>query len=205
MVVLAVAGMAMFLGSCAEPADRVSAEPADRVNMSVPVAPALSMPCRAGMLGAIAVASIDGGQETNLVWRSEVGNDGFRGALVESLRNNGLLAEGMAPSLILHAHLIELRRPPSGLRITVSAKVDYEIVDALNGHPARSRTVESEYTAAFEDAFSADERIRFASEGAIRENIRNLLEWLCHGGPRVPGEVGEDARSSADGGLSAAC
>ena len=64
-------------------------------------------------------------------------NEDFQSALMDSLRNNGLLAEGNAPRYILYAHLLDVHQPLVGLNMTVTAKVNYELADAVNGQPTR--------------------------------------------------------------------
>jgi hypothetical protein len=117
-----------------------------------------------------------------------VSNEDFQSALMDSLRNHGLLAEGNAPRYILYAHLLDVHQPLIGLDMTVSATVNYELADAVNGQPTRETTIATDFTSPFGDAFSADERTRLANEGAIRENIRQFLVWLSHRPPPQPGE-----------------
>jgi hypothetical protein len=166
---------ALLLGACAAPAERS--------NMTVSNITALAEPTDTNLNGGIAVGSVDGGQETNPLATSEVGNEDFQSALTESMRNHGLLTEGGAPHYILYAHLLSLQQPVIGLNMTVTAKVKYELVDAVDGLPTQEKTIETEFTSPFSDAFAADERTRLASEGAIRENIREFLDWLSHKPP----------------------
>jgi len=144
---------------------------------------ALAEPIDTSLVNAIAVGSVDGGQATQALGTSKVDNDDFQSALMDSLRNYGLLAEGSAPRYILYAHLLDVHQPWIGLNMTVTAKVNYELVDAVNGQPTEERTVETEFTSPFKEAFSADERTRLANEGAIRENIGEFIEWLNHKPP----------------------
>ena len=169
---------ALLVGACATPAERS--------NMTVSHISALAKPTDTSLIGGIAVGSVDGGQETQPLGTSEVDNEDFQGALTESLRNHGLLAEGNAPRYILYAHLLNLQQPLIGLNMTVTAKVNYELVDAVDGQPNQDKTVETEFTTPFGDAFGADERTRLASEGVIRENIREYLTWLSRKPPPKP-------------------
>mgnify|MGYP007027769996 CR=1 FL=1 len=152
--------------------------PAERAAMTVPYSPMLAGPEDGSLVDSIAVAAIEGGRETRPLSTSQVSNEDFQGALTDSLREHGLLAEGTAPSYILSARLVDLRQPVLGLSMTVRAGVEYELVDSVNGRPTLTRTVESSHTTAFTEAFGADDRTRLATEGAIRENIRQFLAWL---------------------------
>jgi hypothetical protein len=165
----------LALGACAAPADRS--------NMTVSQVQKAPGPTDASLIDGVAVGSVDGGQETQALGTSEVDNEDFQSALMDSLRNYGLLAEGSAPRHILYAHLLDVHQPLVGLNMTVTAKVQYELVDAVNRQPAQERTVETEFTSPFGAAFAADERTRLANEGAIRENIAEFLDWLSRKPP----------------------
>ena len=170
---------ALLLAACASPAERS--------NMTVGLIPALATPADTSLIDAIAVGSVDGGEATPALGTSQVNNEDFQSALMDSLRNNGLLAERNAPRYILYAHLLDIHQPMIGLNMTVTAKVNYELADAVNAQPTEETTVETEFTSPFGDAFSADERTRLANEGAIRENIREFLAWLSG---KPPSRVG---------------
>jgi hypothetical protein len=163
------------------------AAPAERSNMTVGLNPALAAPADTSLIDGIAVGSVDGGETTRALGTSKVDNEDFQNALMDSLRNNGMLAEGNAPSYILYAHLLDVHQPMIGLNMTVTAKVNYELADAVNGQPTERKTVETEFTSPFGDAFAADERTRLANEGAVRENIGEFLAWLSRKQPSRPG------------------
>ncbi len=112
------------------------AAPADRSGMTVPSVLALADPIDPSLIDGVAVGSVDGGQATSALGTSEVDNDDFQSALMDSLRNHGFLAEGSAPRYILYAHLLDVHQPLVGLSMTVTAKVHYELADAVNGQPA---------------------------------------------------------------------
>jgi len=169
----------LLLGACAAPAERS--------NMTLSQIQDLGQPADTSLIDGIAVGSVDGGQATSALGTSEVDNEDFQNVLMDSLRNQGLLAEGNAPRYILYAHLLDVHQPLVGLNMTVTAKVNYELADAVNAQPTEETTVETEFTSPFGDAFGADERTRLANEGAIRENIREFLAWLSRKPPSGPG------------------
>jgi hypothetical protein len=170
---------ALLLGACAAPAERSK--------MIVGLTPAFAEPADTSLIDGIAVGSVDGGEATRALGTSEVDNEDFQSALMDSLRNQGLLAEGNAPRYVLYAHLLDIHQPLVGLNMTVTAKVNYELADAVNGQPTEETTVETEFTSPFGEAFAADERTRLANEGAIRENIGEFLGWLTRKPPSRPG------------------
>jgi hypothetical protein len=176
---LMLLAITLLLGACAAPAERS--------NMTVSQIPEFGQPADTSLIDGIAVGSVDGGQDTNALGTSQVGNEDFQSALMDSLRNQGLLAEGNAPRYVLYAHLLDIHQPLVGLNMTVTAKVNYELADAVNGQPTEETTVETEFTSPFGEAFAADERTRLANEGAIRENIGEFLGWLTRKPPSRPG------------------
>jgi hypothetical protein len=152
--------------------------PAERAGMTVSPTVALAQPSDASLVGGIAIGIVDGGEETNPLWTSEVSSEDFKGALSDSLRNHGLLAEGTPPRYVLNSHLLGLQQPLVGLNMTVASNVNYELVDAGTVEPVHGESVGVKYTAQFSDAFAAIKRLRLANEGAMRENIKEYLDRL---------------------------
>ena len=166
---IAVIASASLLGGCASGARienmEVAGQPAQRI------APT---PLRK----QLAVRDISGGNETSPLWKSNVGNSEFRGALTNSLRATGLLAEGAPPRFALDAQLNALEQPMFGLDMTVTANVTYTLANQANGKTLWQQTLVTPYTARFSDAFAGYERLRLANEGAIRANIGQLTDAL---------------------------
>ena len=79
---------ALLLAACAAPAERS--------NMTVEMNPAVAAPADTSLIDAIAVGSVDGGEATHALGTSKVDNEDFQSALMDSLRNNGLLEIGRA-------------------------------------------------------------------------------------------------------------
>ena len=133
--------------------------------------------------GEVEIEEVGGGQETNPLWTSEVGNAEFREALLMSLQNAGLAAVGDG-RFELTAILIDLGQPLFGASLTVTSTVDYEIEDQLTGETVFEEVITTPYTAAFGDSLLAVERLRLANEGSIRANIEEFLVRL--GAATVP-------------------
>lgn len=166
---LAIVCMALVAG-CASPArvDQMAAsgQPAQRV---------AETPLR----NNVAIRDVTGGQETNPLWKSNVGGNEFNLALEESLRNVGLLAPNrQAGRFTLTAHLQSVDQPMFGLDMTVTASVSYVIIERSTGKEIFQRTVAVPYTAKMSDAFVGVERLKLANEGAIRTNISQLIDEL---------------------------
>ncbi|WP_428410059.1 hypothetical protein [Hyphococcus sp.] len=76
----------------------------------------------------------------------------------------------------VEAELVELKQPFAGLDMTVTAIVAYKVKDASS--IIYEETVEAAYTAKAGEAMTGVERLRIASDGAVRKNISVLLERL---------------------------
>lgn len=127
----------------------------------------------------IAIRDVTGGQETNPMWKSNVGTNEFSQALEASLRTFGLLAANrQAGSHALTVHLQNLEQPMIGLDMTVTASVNYILVEQATNKEVINRTVAVPYTAMLGDALVGAERLRLANEGAIRTNFSQLFEEL---------------------------
>jgi hypothetical protein len=153
--------------------------PAERANMAASYFRPLNTPSDVSLIGGIVVGTVDGGQSTNPLWTSEVGTEEFRGALIDSLRNYGLFAEGTsAPRYILNAHLVGVEQPLIGINMTVKSTINYELVDASTYKALYGDSLQKAYTASSLDAFYGATRLKLANEGAIRQNIKEYIERL---------------------------
>jgi outer membrane murein-binding lipoprotein Lpp len=129
--------------------------------------------------GNVAVKEVTGGKETNPMWMSNVGSNEFTQALEGSLRTVGLLAPNRQEGRFsLTAHLQRLDQPMFGLDMTVTAAVDYVVVERSTGKSIFQKTIAVPYTAKFGDAFVGVERLKLANEGAVRTSISQLIDEL---------------------------
>lgn len=161
------------LGACSQPA-RVS-------QMTVTNIAGASVAADPALLGVLAVAEVSGGQETNPLWTSEVGNAEFRAALENSLQANALLAgDAAAAPYRVSAELQEVDQPVFGFDFTVTSIVAYRVVDAA-GAIFFERTVTHPFTASVGDSFYAAKRLQVANEGSIAGNIRIFInDFIAH-------------------------
>lgn len=162
--------VAVLLTGCASPARveqmTAAASPAQRI---------ASTPLKKN----VAVKDITGGKETNPAWVSNVGNGEFEKALEASLQDAGLLSEGkQLGKYTLIAHIMKMDQPLMGFDMTVTATVQYTLVERASGKTVLSREIALPFTATISDAFSGVERLRLANEGAVRSNIKKLIEEL---------------------------
>lgn len=159
-----------LLTGCAAPAriDQMSA-------MATPQQRIAPTPMRTN----VAVRDVSGGKDTNPMWMSSVGNSEFEQALEASLRDAGLLSNGkQAGKYQLTAHMEKVDQPFMGASMTVTATVNYSLVERATGKEVLNRTVSLPYTAAWNSSFVGTERLRLANEGAIKANIAKIIEEL---------------------------
>jgi len=127
----------------------------------------------------VAIQDVTGGKETNPAWVSNVSSINFERALEGSLHEAGFLAPNrQAGAYTLVANLQSLEQPLFGLDMTVTATVQYWLVQRGSGKEVYARTLVTPYTTTFSDAFAGVERLKLANEGAIRNNISRLLDDL---------------------------
>lgn len=151
----------------------------------------------------VAVQDVSGGQASNRLWASKVGNAAFAQALALSLGDAGLLArQPAAARYILSARMERLEQPLTGISLTVTATVSYSLVERASGREIFRRTHTLPYTAPFGDTFGAIDRMRLANEGAVKANIGAVVDDLVDlpmdaGRPRHAGGGGESAAVAA--------
>jgi hypothetical protein len=127
----------------------------------------------------VAVLEVSGGQVTDKLWASKVGTREFAGALALSLEDAKLLAAAPANArYTLSARLERLEQPLTGLDLTVTATVSYSLVEKSSGAEVLRRTHTLPYTAAFGDTLGSIDRVRVASEGALKANIAAVVDDL---------------------------
>ena len=161
-----------LISGCASPA-RIDSMVATDVDVPK------SHPVPAALHNNIRVSSVLGGEETNPLWTSEIGNGEFRQALESSLENAGLLhVLRTGGRYELHATLTEVSQPMFGLDLTVKTRVHYRLVDVDSRKPLLDEEISESYTAKFSDHLMAFERLRLANEGSARKNISTLISKI---------------------------
>jgi len=158
------------LGACATPASYTSMVP-ELATADLGPGPAPSY------RGAIIVASVSIGTDTNTPWTSQIGSTEFQDALVRTLTLANL-ASPQGGRFRLDAALLRLERPFAGFAMTVTASVAYRLTDTATGAVVYQDTRTSLGTASLNDAIMNANRRRIADERALRANIRKLIEDL---------------------------
>jgi len=125
----------------------------------------------------IIVSEVTGGKQTNPLWTSKIGNNEFKAALIESLKETGYLG-GEESVYKLSADLLEVDQPFAGINLTVTTTVLYKLIERKSGKQILMETILASYTAGFGDSAIAVKRLRLANEGSARSNIHELLKAL---------------------------
>ncbi len=123
------------------------------------------------------LAEVSGGKKTNPLWTSQIGNEEFQKALLNSLQAHALISVSET-KYKLTAKLLKIKQPLMGLSLTVKSSIKYELMDVLTQKIVYDETVDVEYTAEFGDSFLASKRLQLANEGAIKDNILKFITNL---------------------------
>jgi hypothetical protein len=162
-----IATCALLLANCATPA-QVS---------SMIGTPSVALPADSPLRQNVEVNAVSGGQETNPLWTSEVGNPEFQAALAQSLTAQGMLSTG-GGRYRLDATLMEVDQPMISLATTVTSTVRYVVTEVATSRIVFDEAVTASYTAELGESFYGVERLRLANEGSIRTNIASFLDQL---------------------------
>lgn len=130
----------------------------------------------------VALAPVQGGQETGRWWGSRVSAVALQQALEESLYAVGMrpAAPEPLPRFELRAELVQLEQPlVPAVGVTVGVAVQYTLVEKAGGRVVYQRRIANTDEAHFTEAMlSPNERLRIANERALRGNINLLLREL---------------------------
>ncbi|MBL3550603.1 hypothetical protein [Rhodovulum sulfidophilum] len=153
------------LAACAHGADETAMVPA----AIAPLSP--GNPHR----GAISDIEIAGGKETDPALASQIADADFKAALCSALLLSGALSA--SGRYLLRAEIEEITQPLFGVDMLVGLTVRYRLQDRA-GKTRRERRIVTRHTARLGEAFLGSERLRYANEGAARENIAAFLRAL---------------------------
>jgi hypothetical protein len=128
---------------------------------------------------AFRVAHVDGGSQTNPLWESNVSSQDFEKALENSLRAYGFLADDPAKAKNeITANLQELQRPLAGLDVTVTSRVHYSAKSTADQKVIFDDVVAASGTAKLSDTLLGVQRLQFANEASMKENIKAFIDRL---------------------------
>lgn len=127
----------------------------------------------------LSLANVSGGADTNPLWLSQVADADFKLALEQSLKKALLLSNSIIDSkYLLEVKLLKLDQPLFGLDLKVTSIVEYSLKSKSSGQAVYSKTIATPFTATFSDSAMAIVRLRIANEGAVRNNIEQVIDDL---------------------------
>lgn len=130
----------------------------------------------AEILENLGVGEVNGGKKTNPAWTSEIDNDAFSNALMESLKSQGLYSD--SGNYRLDVDMLKVEQPLFGWDTKVTTHVRYIVISVDRESVVFDETVVTPYTATVDDAFIGVKRLRLANEGSAQKNIEELLNKL---------------------------
>ena len=123
--------------------------------------------------GSVAVTSVTAAKEVAPEYSSA-----FRKALEDTLSRAGYLAANESASRYkLTAEVRQLEQPLGSADLNVTSNVQYKLTGPSG--PAQELPVVAVGSATASDGFMASQRLRIASERAIQENIKVLMNQLA--------------------------
>jgi len=128
----------------------------------------------------IKIGEVKGGIKPTSMGRPSIGNEGFQEALITTLRKSGLFKEVFTDGNSDYELLTEIvaQKWHPGFSITSTLFVKYRLVEAKSNREIWKENIYSQYEAESEEAWLGQDRATKANEGAVRENLKLLLEKL---------------------------
>jgi hypothetical protein len=125
--------------------------------------------------GQPVIAEVSGGTPRSEIL-ANITNEDFKQALETSLVKSGLFKSTGGNGYRVEAFITSIKQPAIGLSMTVGMEVSYVL--KKGGATVWTRSIKSTYTAPVGEAFAGAVRVRKATEGAARENIKQLIQSL---------------------------
>jgi hypothetical protein len=125
--------------------------------------------------------SVHGGLETFPLWDSKISNEAFASTLRASILKSGvfsIIIEGAEAEYRLDVSIQELNQPIIGLDMTVAVKTNWTLQKVDTNELIWTDVISTSYKTPLFDAFFAVERVRLASERAMRENVKQGIYLL---------------------------
>jgi hypothetical protein len=129
---------------------------------------------------AIAISKAGGGEKTNPLLVSKVGDKELHEALQLSLERFGFLsASDAAAPFRLEVFLIELKQPTGGGYTTiVTSAMRYKLTRSGDDQVLYDDIITASYKVTVGEVFYGVHRVKVANEGSIRANIAVFLQHL---------------------------
>lgn len=125
--------------------------------------------------------NVTGGRETTAYDPSQISNEAFSAALIETLRKTGVFSEvleGDEANYLLSVTIFRLQQPVIGFSMRSNMEAGWTLVRRETNQIVWQEALETNFVATTEDALIGAERSRLAAEGVARENIKLGIEKI---------------------------
>lgn len=122
-----------------------------------------------------------GGRETDSMGTPQISDKALADALAESIATSQVFSkvvQGGAGDYVLSVFVVNLEQPMMGFSMTVNMEAGWSLTERQSNKVVWKDSIRSSYTAGVGEAFAAAARLRMATEGAARENIRAGIQEL---------------------------
>lgn len=122
-----------------------------------------------------------GGTETSASGKPQVSDTELQQAVataVTQTKTFSRVVDGKNGDYILTVNVFSLTQPSFGFSFTVGAEVGWTLTRADNGAKVWQESIKSEHTVGVAEAFVGVTRLKLATEGAIRNNVKQGLVKL---------------------------
>ena len=153
-----------LLGGCATPAGHVGMTP-DSYDTAKKHPQTVSL-------------SVTGGKETSAAGKSQISDSEFQQALEAAITKSqtfSAVIQGNGANYLLNVTMFNMQQPSFGLSFTVKLEAGWTLTRADSGEVVWQESIKSSHTATTSDAFVGVARLRLATEGAAKNNIKQGL------------------------------
>ncbi len=122
-----------------------------------------------------------GGGETSAAGKSNITDAELQRAVAKAISQSKVFSqvvEGKSGDYVLNVNVFNLQQPSMGFSFTVHVEMGWTLTRADSGAIVWRESIKSQHTTGAGEAFAGVERLRLATEGAIRANIQQGLEKL---------------------------
>lgn len=161
------AGALLTLGGCATPVSHEALVPA-ALEVSIHHPQSVSV-------------NTAGGTETSAAGKPQVSDAELQQAVAAAITQSktfSRVVDGKNGDYILTVNIFNMTQPSFGFSFTVAVEMGWTLTRADNGAKVWQESIKSEQTVGTGEAFVAVTRLKLATEGAIRNNVKQGLVKL---------------------------
>jgi hypothetical protein len=130
--------------------------------------------------GTVAV-EVYGGRPTGAGDLPQVSNEAFAEAIATAIHNGGVFRDVLpatAATYVLRVNIASLQQPIWGGAFTVKMETGWQLENVATRQVLWRKGILSSHTVTVGEAFVGATRVKLATEGAARDNVRQGVEWL---------------------------